>query len=166
MNIQDIATKINGKVIGDAQHAIKFPAKIEDAQQNNITFLANIKYLDFVYSSNAGCIVISSDVYNENMKGNFILVDDAYSAFSKVLSIFNAEVTTEISDKAFIHPSAKIGIKAHIYPFVYIRTLPSMRIVWLVIIVFCIQAQSLAAMVLVLRQFQMVLFIKFHNLEM
>ena len=120
MNIQDIATKIKGKVIGDAQHAIKFPAKIEDAQQNNITFLANIKYLDFVYSSNAGCIVISSDVYNENMKGNFILVDDAYAAFSKVLSIFNAEVTTEISDKAFIHPSAKIGIKAHIYPFVYI----------------------------------------------
>ena len=31
MNIQDIATKIKGKVIGDAQHAIKFPAKIEDA---------------------------------------------------------------------------------------------------------------------------------------
>ncbi|MFN8283514.1 MAG: UDP-3-O-(3-hydroxymyristoyl)glucosamine N-acyltransferase [Chitinophagales bacterium] len=118
--IHDIATKINGKVIGDAHHNITFPAKIEDAQQNNITFLANPKYLDFVYSSNAGCIVISSHVYNENMKGNFILVDDAYTAFSKVLSIFNVTATSEISDRAFIHPTAKIGINAHIYPFVYI----------------------------------------------
>jgi UDP-3-O-[3-hydroxymyristoyl] glucosamine N-acyltransferase len=118
--IQDIAIQINGKVIGDAQHVIQFPAKIEEAQQQDITFLANIKYLDFVYSSNAGCIVINSDVYTENMKGNFILVDDAYSAFTKVLSIFNVAATAEISERAFIHPTAKIGINAHIYPFVYI----------------------------------------------
>jgi len=118
--IDEIASKINGRVVGNAQHPISFPAKIEEAQQNNITFLANIKYLDFVYTTNAGCIVINSDVFTENMKGNFILVDDAYTAFSKVLSIFNLEVVAEISDKAFIHPSAKIGIKAHVYPFVYI----------------------------------------------
>lgn len=118
--VQEIASKINGRVVGNAQHNISFPAKIEEAQQNNITFLANIKYLDFVYTTNAGCIVINSDVFNKNMKGNFILVDDAYTAFSKVLSIFNLEVIAEISDRAFIHPSAKIGFKAHIYPFVYV----------------------------------------------
>ena len=54
------------------------------------------------------------------MTGNFILVKDAYEAFTKVLSLFNVVITTEISDKAFVHASAKIGTNVHVYPFVYI----------------------------------------------
>lgn len=120
MRIKEIADKINGEVVGDGQHSILFPAKIEDAQSENITFLSNKKYQDYVTTTNAGCIVISKELFSDKLNGNFILVKDAYEAFTKILSMFNVHVTTEISDKAFIHSSAKIGTNVHIYPFVFI----------------------------------------------
>lgn len=120
MTIKEIANKINGEVVGNEQHQILFPAKIEEAQADNITFLANNKYIDFITTTNAGCIVISKDLFSDKLNGNFIVVKDAYEAFTKVLSMFNVVATTEIADKAFVHASAKIGKNAHIYPFVYI----------------------------------------------
>ncbi len=120
MTIHEIADKINGEVVGNAQHTISFPAKIEEAQAGHITFLANNKYLDYVSTTQAGCIVISRELFSDKMSGNFILVKDAYEAFTKVLSLFNVVITTEISDKAFVHTSAKIGTNVHVYPFVYI----------------------------------------------
>jgi len=120
MTIHEIANRIHGDVIGNAEHKVLSPAKIEEAQPEHITFLANRKYLDYVNTTNAGCIVISREWYSDKMSGNFILVKDAYEAFTKVLSMFNVMVTTEISEKAFIHPSASIGTNVHIYPFVYV----------------------------------------------
>lgn len=120
MTINEIADKINGEVVGNGQHIVTFPAKIEEAEAVNITFLANNKYLDYVSTTNAGCIVISRELFSDKMNGNFIIVKDTYESFTKVLSMFNIVITTEISDKAFVHPSAKIGTNVHVYPFVYI----------------------------------------------
>lgn len=120
MTIHEIAEKINGEIVGDAKHIISAPAKIEEAKSDHISFLANNKYLDYISTTEAGCIVISKELFSDKMQGNFILVKDAYESFTKVLSLFNVVVTTEISDKAFIHSSAKIGTDVHIYPFVYI----------------------------------------------
>jgi UDP-3-O-[3-hydroxymyristoyl] glucosamine N-acyltransferase len=64
--------------------------------------------------------VISKELYQEKLAGNFIVVKDAYESFSKVLAMFNLSATREISDRAFVHPSAKIGANVHIHPFVYI----------------------------------------------
>ncbi|MEN9448756.1 MAG: UDP-3-O-(3-hydroxymyristoyl)glucosamine N-acyltransferase [Bacteroidota bacterium] len=118
--IQEIADKIKGKIAGNAQHIISFPAKIEEAQSENITFLANKKYIDFLATTNAGCIVISENLYKENLQGNFIIVPDAYAAFTNILTLFNSHSNAEISDRAYIHPSAKIGNNVHVYPFVFI----------------------------------------------
>lgn len=120
MTIHEIAEKINGEIVGDVKHIISAPAKIEEAKSDHISFLANNKYLDYVSTTEAGCIVISKELFSDKMQGNFILVKDAYESFTKVLSLFNVVVTTEISEKAYIHPSAKIGTNVHIYPFVYI----------------------------------------------
>ena len=94
MTIHEIADKINGEVVGNAQHTISFPAKFEEAQAGHITFLANNKYLDYVSTTQAGCIVISKELFSDKMRGNFILVKDAYEAFTKVLSLFNVVITT------------------------------------------------------------------------
>ncbi len=120
MTIREIANSTGGEIVGNAQLDISFPAKIEEAQPDNITFLANKKYTDFLYTTKAGCVVISKDLYDPKLNGNFILVNDAYEAFTKVLSLFNINATREISDKAFIHPTAKIGINVHIHPFVFV----------------------------------------------
>jgi UDP-3-O-[3-hydroxymyristoyl] glucosamine N-acyltransferase len=120
MTIHEIASIVNGEVVGNAKHTITKPSKIEEANSDSITFLANTKYLDYINTTEAGCIVISKELFSDKFSGNFIIVNDAYAAFTKVLSFFNVKVTTEISDKAYVHTSAKIGANVHIYPFVYI----------------------------------------------
>jgi UDP-3-O-[3-hydroxymyristoyl] glucosamine N-acyltransferase len=120
MTIHEIASIVNGEVVGNAKHTITKPSKIEEANSDSITFLANTKYLDYINTTEAGCIVISKELFSDKFSGNFIIVNDAYAAFTKVLSLFNVNVTTEISDKAYVHTSAKIGVNVHIYPFVYI----------------------------------------------
>jgi UDP-3-O-[3-hydroxymyristoyl] glucosamine N-acyltransferase len=120
MTIHEIASIVNGEVVGNAKHTITKPSKIEEANSDSITFLANTKYLDYINTTEAGCIVISKELFSDKFSGNFIIVNDAYAAFTKVLSLFNVKVTTEISDKAYVHTSAKIGANVHIYPFVYI----------------------------------------------
>ncbi|HMV14808.1 MAG TPA: UDP-3-O-(3-hydroxymyristoyl)glucosamine N-acyltransferase [Chitinophagales bacterium] len=120
MTIQEIATIIHGDVVGNAHHQIIMPAKIEEATSEHITFLANKKYLDFIANSKAGCVIISKALFSAEMKGNFILVDDAYTAFTKLLSLYVAQQNTEISPQAFIHQSAKIGQHVQLFPFVFI----------------------------------------------
>ena len=120
MTIHEIASIVNGEVVGNAKHTITKPSKIEEANSDSITFLANTKYLDYINTTEAGCIVISKELFSDKFSGNFIIVNDAYVAFTKVLSLFNVNVTIEISDKAYVHTSAKIGANVHIYPFVYI----------------------------------------------
>lgn len=120
MTIRELANLLNGDVVGNPDHAIAFPAKIEEARPDNITFLANHKYIDFLQTTQAGCVVISENLFSNGLPGNYIVVKDAYESFAKVLAAFNVSASREISDKAYIHPTAKIGINVHIYPFVYV----------------------------------------------
>lgn len=115
--IQEIASKINGKVVGNAQHKISMPAKIEDATTSQISFLANQKYSSFLQSTKAGCIVISQTIFSkinpENT--NFIVVDDAYSSFTILLDLFNTNNETQLNNIQY-----KIGKNTKIYPNVFI----------------------------------------------
>ena len=115
--IQDIASKINGKVVGNALHKISLPAKIEDAQSIHISFLANEKYVSFLQSTKAGCIVISQQIFDKiNLETlNFIVVDDAYAAFTNLLELYN----NDAHSKANL-PNYTIGKNTIIYPNTYI----------------------------------------------
>jgi len=115
--IQEIASKINGKIVGNAQHQISFPAKIEDAQSDQISFLANEKYISFLQTTKAGCVVISQNIFNKINTGtlNFIVVEDAYASFTNLLNFYNKD--TQISAQ---NPFYKVGQNTVVYPNVYI----------------------------------------------
>ena len=66
--LKEIAQLVNGKVIGDEHYKITSPAKIEDAQAFNISFLANEKYLPFIETTNAGAIILSQNSYKKIKK--------------------------------------------------------------------------------------------------
>ena len=116
ITLKQIAKKINGKVIGNDQHKIAFPAKIEEAKSNEITFFANEKYTSFLQTSNAGAIVISQNQY-EKIKPmhhiNYIVVEDAYSSFTKLLEEFKNKKKLKPAEK-------KIGKNTVVYPNVFI----------------------------------------------
>ena len=118
MTLREIANKIQGNVVGNELKVILFPAKIEDAGAENISFIANEKYLPFLKNTKAGAIVISKALF-EKIKNdqpmNWIIVEDAYVAFSKVLALFQLTPTASVQSPLF-----KIGENTIVYPHVFI----------------------------------------------
>ena len=118
---QQIAGYVNGTIEGDHSIAANRPAKIEEAQSGSICFLANHKYIDHIYNSDASIVVIDKKIsLSKPVKPTLIWVNDAYSAFSKLLSFYKKESQTADAFTYYISPSAKIGKEVVISPNCYV----------------------------------------------
>ena len=120
---QKIATLLNGELEGSGNVPIFELAKIEEAGEGSITFLANPRYTPFVYTTGASAIVVSKNFIPEKpVKAVLIRVDDPYTAFTELLEWYNGNVPqkTGIEQHAFIHPSARIGKNVYVGAFAYI----------------------------------------------
>ena len=123
-NAVQIASLINGSIEGDKNSSVSSFGKIEDAQCGQLTFLANLKYEEFLYTTNASIIIISdTQEIKHPLKATVIRVPDAYSAFATILAKYQNMVTeqmTGIQQPCFISTSAKIGDKVFVGAFSYI----------------------------------------------
>lgn len=116
-----IAGYVNGTIEGDESIAANHPAKIEEAQNGSICFLANNKYVEHIYSSNASIVLIDKKIsLSKPVKPTLIWVSDAYSAFSQLLSYYQKETTTADTSTYYVSPSAKIGKEVVINPNCFI----------------------------------------------
>lgn len=120
---QQIALLLNGTVEGDPNVKVTQLAKIEEAQTGALSFLANPRYEQYIYKTNASIVIVSNDFIIEGkVKPALIRVPDAYSAFSILLKKYS-EIKLDkkgIEEMAFIHPTAKIGTDVYIGAFAYI----------------------------------------------
>ena len=119
-----IAILVNGKIEGPAEAAVTSFGKIEDAEEGQLSFLANPKYEDYLYSTNAS-IVIINETYElrQPVKPSLIRVPDAYSAFAQLLGKYQEMVTQQlkgIQQPSFIAPSVKITEDVFIGAFSYV----------------------------------------------
>jgi UDP-3-O-[3-hydroxymyristoyl] glucosamine N-acyltransferase len=120
----EIAQLIGGVIEGDASVVIFKPGKIESGNLGDVTFLANPKYANFLYDTKASLVIIPSDfVIEKPVSATVIKHPMPYYAFCMVLNqYFNPHVKREgIHETAIIHPSAKIGDKVYIGPYVVIE---------------------------------------------
>lgn len=120
---QQIASLLNGTVEGDPSVAVNQLAKIEEATQGTLSFLANPKYEPFLYTTNASIVIVNNDqVLAEAVKATLIRVENAYSSFSVLLEAYNTIKLDKsgIEQPCFIHPSAQIGENVYIGAFAYI----------------------------------------------
>lgn len=109
---EQIAGILEGQVEGLANVEVSNIAKIEEATSQDLTFLANPKYANFIYTSKAGIIIVNHDfVAEREISSTLIRVQDAYKAFSKLLEFYNQVklMKTGIEQNTFIHPDAIIG---------------------------------------------------------
>ena len=60
-SVAEIADIINGEVEGDDSIPIQYVNKIENAQPGGISFLANPKYEQALYSSRASAFIVNKD---------------------------------------------------------------------------------------------------------
>lgn len=119
-----IAMIINGKVEGDADVAVASFGKIEEAQNGQLAFLANPKYQEYLYSTNASIIIINESLeLKQKIKATLIKVPDAYSAFATLLDKYQQlkrQQLTGIQQPVYIAATAKTGENVFIGAFAYV----------------------------------------------
>ena len=119
-----IAMMINGTIEGNADIAVASFGKIEDAVAGQLAFLANPKYEEFLYTTQASIIILNNTQELKNpINATIIRVPDAYSAFATLLDKYQQIQTQQlagIQQPVYIDAKAKIGDQVFIGAFVYI----------------------------------------------
>jgi len=120
---QELAFMLNGTVEGDPTASVNQLAKIEEAKKGSLSFLANPKYEQYLYNTDASVVIINKDqLLTEPSKATLIRVENAYTAFSVLLEKYNTLKLDKsgIEQPSFVHPSAKLGENVYIGAFTYI----------------------------------------------
>ena len=118
-----IAALLGGSVEGDANAEIWKLCKIEEGVQGGLSFLANSKYTNYIYDTEATAVIVSNDFVPEHpVKATMIRVADPYLAFANLLKKYNEMQLDKkgVDAQAFISPTATIGKDCYIGPFAFI----------------------------------------------
>ena len=141
---QQIATLLGGKIEGNPTQIVTGIAKIEEANQQSLSFVANPGYERYAHHADAAILLLNQNLKINNPKvGAIIRVTDPYAAFTRLLEIYQ-QIAQDKSDKAgiqlpsyigkdssygtdfflgafaYIGDGVHIGNKVKIYPHVYI----------------------------------------------
>lgn len=121
---QQIALMVQGQVEGDANLLVQNFGKIEEAKKGDISFLANPKYEEFLYTTNASIVIVNESlVIKKNIAPTLIKVPDAYIAFALLLTQYQALKTKQlhgIEQPSFISTSVQLGKNHYIGAFAHI----------------------------------------------
>ena len=118
-----IAGILNGEVEGNADVEVSKLAKIEEGSKGSLTFLANPKYTQYIYTTEASVTIVDKDFIAENhLSTTLIRVEDAYKAFSQLLEYYNQVKMNKsgIEQPVFISDSSEIGDNLYLGAFSYI----------------------------------------------
>lgn len=126
ISVNQLAKLVAGTVEGDGEVLIDRPAKIEEAGPGSISFLGNMKYENYVYSSQASALLVPTDfVARRAYFPALIRVPEVYSAVSTLLSAFSAndesEVKRQVSAQAQVSASAQLGERVRIGKFTVVE---------------------------------------------
>src|ERR1044072_6425523 len=109
-----IATLIKGKIEGDPEAKVSHVAKIEEATEGSLSFIANPKYEEYLYTTNASIIIINDSLeVIEKIKPTLIRVKDAYSGFAYLLEKYNEIISRSgkhgIEQPSYVSKTASIS---------------------------------------------------------
>jgi len=119
-----ISLIINGKVEGNADALVTSFGKIEEATQGQLTFFANPKYEDFLYSTHASVVILNTAYeLKQDISPTVIRVADAYTAFAQLLSKYQEMAMQQlkgIQQPSFIPSTVSMGTDVFIGAFSYL----------------------------------------------
>ena len=120
---EQIAGILEGKVVGNPMAEVFRLSKIEEGSDGSLTFLSNPKYLNYIYSTKASVTIVNETFEPEwPLTTTLIKVQDAYTAFSKLLEFYNQVKLnkTGIELPSFLSQSAKYGANLYLGSFSYV----------------------------------------------
>lgn len=113
MKLRDIADLLNAEMDGEGSVEIQRVAKIEEAGEGDIAFLANPKYAKYLDATRASAVIVGKNVEKpEIVRATLLRVADPYASFLKVLVTFNPPpdpIPQGIHPTAIIASSARLG---------------------------------------------------------
>lgn len=119
-----IALMVQGRVEGEPATAVSSFGKIEEAISGQLSFLANPKYEEYLYSTGASIVIVNEALeLKEKVNATLIRVKDAYTAFATLMTRYQelaAQQLTGIQEPSYIAKSAKLGENIFIGAFAYI----------------------------------------------
>ncbi|MEA1897312.1 MAG: UDP-3-O-(3-hydroxymyristoyl)glucosamine N-acyltransferase [Bacteroidota bacterium] len=118
-----IAEFLKGEIEGDAEIVISNVSKIEEGEKGTITFLANPKYTEYAYTTDASIIIVNkSFVPNKKIKATLIKVDDAYQAIASLLQLKESMKPKKVGihPKSWMEKSSKAGKDLFLGAYAYV----------------------------------------------
>lgn len=139
ITVGQLAALVNGTVEGDESALIDNYAKIEEATQGCLTFLANPKYTHYIYTTKATAVLVRNDfVPEQHVNATLIRVNDPYETLAHLLNFVSQQQPVKLgieqpchlgSDMpddiyvgafAYVGNNVKVGKNVKIYPQVYV----------------------------------------------
>ena len=127
--LQQLADRIGARIEGDGSVQVSGCAPIDIATSDQITFLANAKYIRHLETTQAAAVLIDTKTTcPENLTR--LVCDDPYFAFRNLMielygfrqhPLPSNNHVAGVSSQAVIHPEASIGEGAVIHPFVVVE---------------------------------------------
>ena len=118
-----IAGILEGEVVGNPEAEVFKLSKIEEGTEGSLTFLANPKYTNYIYSTKATVTIVNSTFEPEQeIKTTLIKVEDAYKSFSKLLEYYNQVklMKSGIEQPSVISEGVTYGSDLYLGSFCYI----------------------------------------------
>jgi len=118
-----IAGFLQGEIEGNPEIKVNTVAKIEEGFAGALSFLANPKYEQYIYTTKSSVVLVNkSFVPSSPIEATLIKVENAYDAFATLLRLVDQSRPKKkgIHSTAIIEKSSKIGNDVYIGPYAYI----------------------------------------------
>lgn len=120
---EQIASFLDGVVIGNPQASISDVSKIEEGKEGTISFLSNLKYEKYIYETQSSIVLVGKDFTPaKEVSTTLVKVDDAYAALAKLMDLYVQSLPqkTGIEQPSYIHDFATVGEDVYVGAFAYI----------------------------------------------
>lgn len=122
---RQIAAYINGRVEGNPDAQVHTIGKIEEAGEGQLSFIANPKYEEYLYTTKASILIVNEDLQiRGDVSPTLIRVANAYNGFASLLQMYNEMLSqsrkTGIEQPAYVALTASLGKDVYVGAFSYI----------------------------------------------
>jgi len=124
LSARQISELVGGEVIGDPEVLVTKPSRIEEGLPGTLSFLANMKYEEHIYTTKASIVLVGNDFEKKSaIEATLIKVEDVYRALSVLMEHFEGSQKLQaegfsslafVNNKSKIHDTVSIGAFTHI----------------------------------------------------
>ncbi|WP_234108654.1 UDP-3-O-(3-hydroxymyristoyl)glucosamine N-acyltransferase [Chryseobacterium sp. R2A-55] len=115
-----IASFINGKIIGNENAVITGVSPIESGENGHLSFVAQERFADYINSSKCSVLIVSEKLLTkDNYTKTIIVVEDAYLSFQILMNLYKEMQgrKTGIEDGAVFHETSVVGENVYVGAF-------------------------------------------------